>query len=185
MTLLTANIAFAADEIHWTVTGKDSVTFDWRGTSTENSIGYGLTSGNYTQVTATTPNPVPVSSNGPFWEAKLTGLTANTRYYYKIGNAPERSFRTAPTPGSSDFHLYAQGNIGSSSPYFNMGIVQDLIANDLPAFVVGLGDLTLGSKNGKAAIDQHFNDVMVWSKEAAYMPVWGDLDTITSSKRRL
>ncbi|MDD5323186.1 MAG: CARDB domain-containing protein [Methylococcales bacterium] len=181
MTLLAVNITFAADEIHWTVTGKDSVTFDWRGTSAENSIGYGLTSGNYTQVTATTPNPVPVSSTGPFWEAKLTGLAANTRYYYKIGNAPERSFRTLPASGSSDFTVYAQGNIGSSSNYFNTGVIQDIIANDLPSFVIGLGDLTLGSINGKAVVDQHFNDVMVWSKEAAYMPVWGDQDTITTS----
>ena len=62
-----------------------------------------------------------------------------------------------------------------------MGVIQDLIANDQPAFVIGLGDLTLGSNNGKAAVDQHFNDVMAWSKEAAYMPVWGDLDWSGSS----
>ena len=184
LTLLTVNIAFAADEIHFTVTGQDSVTFDWRGTTTEKSIGYGLTSGVYTQVTATTPNPLPVSSSGPFWEAKLTGLAANTRYYYKIGTAPERSFRTPPALGSSGFNVYTQGNIGSSSTYFNTGAVQDLIANDLPSFVVGLGDLTLGKVNGKATIDQHFNDVMVWSKEAAYMPVWGDMDTITSYRAK-
>ncbi|MFZ2171276.1 MAG: fibronectin type III domain-containing protein, partial [Methylococcaceae bacterium] len=161
MALLVVNIAFAADEIHWTVTGKDSVTFNWRGTSTENSIGYGLSSGNYSQVIATKPNPVPVSSKGPFWEAKLTGLIENTRYYYKIGNKPERSFRTGPAPGSSDFNVYAQGNMGSTSTYFNMGGVQDLIASDLPSFVVGLGDLTLGNIDGKAAVDQHFNDIMM------------------------
>ncbi|MDD5463455.1 MAG: fibronectin type III domain-containing protein, partial [Methylococcales bacterium] len=181
LTLLTVNVAFAANEIHWTVTGPNSVTFDWRGTTAEKTIGYGLTSGAYTTVTATTPNPVPVSSKGPFWEAKLTGLTANTRYYYKIGTMPERSFRTPPTPGSSNFNIYAQGNIGSSSTYFNTGAVQDLIANDLPSFVVGLGDLTLGTLDGRAAVDQHFNDIMVWSKEAAYMPVWGDMDTVSST----
>lgn len=181
MTLSEVNPAFAADEIHWTITGNNSVTFDWRGASTENSIGYGLTSGNYTRVTAAKPNPAPVSSAGSFWEAKLTGLTANTRYFYKIGNQTERSFLTAPTLGSSNFNVYAQGNIGSTSKYFNTGVIQDIIANDLPSFVVGLGDLTLGSDNGKASIDQHFNDVMVWSREAAYMPVWGDKDAITST----
>jgi hypothetical protein len=135
MTLLTANIAFAADEIHWTFTGQNSVTFDWRGTTTENTIGYGLTSGAYTQITATSPNPVPVSSSGSFWEANLTGLTANTRYYYSIGNGPERSFRTPPAPGSSDFNVYAMGNIGSTSTYFNTGAVQDIIANlKFPSF---------------------------------------------------
>jgi len=281
LTLLTVNVAFAADEIHFTVTGQNSVTFNWRGTTTEKTIGYGITSGVYAQVTATTPNPVPVSSSGPFWEAKLTGLTANTRYYYQIGAGAEHSFRTPPVPGSSNFNVYAQGNIGSTSTYFNTGAVQDIIANDLPSFVVGLGDLTIGCiplkvsnaasdggysyriyksygtpadnsdfrtrstlrffendvemrpahslgidirnvglgrfthwglpdgrgesilfsasdntdprTNGKSysycitntrksAIDQHFNDVMVWSKEAAYMPVWGDRDTVLSTE---
>jgi Purple acid Phosphatase, N-terminal domain len=182
MNLLTADIAFAADEIHWTFTGNDSVTFNWRGRSAENLIGYGLSSGNYTQIIATTPDPVPVSSKGPFWEARLTGLTANTRYFYKIGNKPERSFRTAPAPGSSDFNVYAQGNMGSTSAYFDMGVVQDIIASDRPAFVVGLGDLTLGNTDGKEAIDQHFNDIMLWSTQAAYMPVWGESDTVSSDK---
>ena len=178
---LIVNIAFAADEIHWTITGQDSVTFDWRGTAQENSIGYGLSPGVYTQTTAQSPDPVPSSSQGPFWEAKLTGLKENTRYYYSIGNGPERTFHTAPYRGSSDFTIYAQGNIGDTGSYFNMGVIQDLIANDRPAFVIGLGDLTLGSNNGKAAVDQHFNDVMTWSKEAAYMPVWGALDWSGSS----
>ena len=115
MTILIANMAFAADEIHWTFTGQNSVAFDWRGTTTEKTIGYGLTSGAYTRVTATTPNPVPISSSGLFWEANLNGLKANTRYYYSIGNGPERSFRTPPAPGSSGFNVYALGNIGSSS----------------------------------------------------------------------
>ena len=178
---LIVNIAFAADEIHWTITGQDSVTFDWRGTALEKSIGYGLSPGVYTQITAQSPDPVPSSSQGPFWEAKLTGLKENTRYYYSIGNGPERTFHTAPYRGSSDFTIYAQGNIGDTTSYFNMGVIQDLIANDPPAFVIGLGNLTLGSNNGKAAVDQHFNDVMAWSKEAAYMPVWGDLDWSSSS----
>ena len=155
-----ANMAFSADEIHWTFPSQNSVAFNWRGSTTENTIGYGLTSGVYTQVTATTPNPVPVSSSGHFWEANLTGLTANTRYYYSIGNGPEHSFRTPPAPGSSNFNIYALGNMGSSSTYFNTGAIQDIVANDLPAFVVGLGDLTLGGLNGKATIDQHFNDVI-------------------------
>ena len=178
---LIVNIALAADEIHWTITGQDSVTFDWRGTALENSIGYGLSPGVYTQITAQSPDPVPSSSQGPFWEAKLTGLKENTRYYYSIGNGPERTFHTAPYRGSSDFTIYAQGNIGDTTSYFNMGVIQDLITNDQPAFVIGLGDLTLDSNNGKAAVDQHFNDVMAWSKEVAYMPVWGDLDWSGSS----
>ncbi len=176
LALMTASAAFAADEIHYTLSGKNSVTFDWRGTAAENSIGFGLTPGAYTQVKAINPKPTPKSSKGPFWEAKLTGLKENTVYYYAIGNGPERSFRTAPALGSSGFTVYAQGDIGDTSHSFNTGAVQDIIADAHPAFVFGLGDLTLGSINGKEAVDQHFNDVMSWSKEAAYMPVWGDQD---------
>ncbi len=173
LAIVTANMAYAADEIHYTVTGQNSVTFDWRGTAAENSIGFGLSSGAYTQVTAVAPNPLPNSSQGPFWEAKLTGLKENTLYYYSIGNGPERTFRTAPALGSSGFTVYAQGDIGDTTSYFNVGAVQDLVANGQPAFVIGLGNLARGITNGKAAVDQHFNDVMAWSKQAAYMPAWG------------
>jgi chitodextrinase len=173
LAFVTANMAFAADEIHYTITGQNSVTFDWRGTAVENSIGFGLSPGAYTQVTAIAPNPVPNSSQGPFWEAKLTGLKENSLYYYAIGNGPERSFRTAPVLGNSGFTVYAQGDIGDTTTYFNVGAVQDLIANGQPALVLGLGNLARGVSNGKAAVDQHFNDVMAWSKEAAYMPAWG------------
>jgi parallel beta-helix repeat protein len=176
LAFVTANMAFAADEIHYTVTGQNSVTFDWRGTAVENSIGFGLSPGAYTQVTAITPTPVPNSSQGPFWEAKLAGLKENSLYYYSIGSGPERTFRTPPVLGSSGFTVYAQGDIGDTTNYFNVGAVQDLIANGQPALVLGLGNLARGVSNGKAAIDQHFNDVMAWSKEAAYMPAWGDQD---------
>lgn len=174
LAFITANMAFAADEIHYTITGQNSVTFDWRGTAIENSIGFGLSPGAYTQVKAIAPNPVPNSSQGPFWEAKLTGLKENSIYYYSIGNGPERTFRTAPVLGGSGFTVYAQGDIGDTTTYFNVGAVQDLVANGQPAFVIGLGNLARGLSNDKAAIDQHFNDVMAWSKTAAYMPIWGD-----------
>ena len=38
----------AADEIHWTIIGQTAVTFDWRGTSAENTIRYGIAPGVYT-----------------------------------------------------------------------------------------------------------------------------------------
>ena len=68
--------AFAADEIHWTIAGPTAVSFDWRGTASEDTIAYGASAGSYTNtVTAASPAGmcVPWSSAGPFWEAKLTG----------------------------------------------------------------------------------------------------------------
>jgi hypothetical protein len=76
---LTPLTSLAADEIHYTVTGQTSVTFDWRSSSAENMIRYGLTSGNYTTTfTAMPRNPLPFSSSGPFGEARLTGLQEGT-----------------------------------------------------------------------------------------------------------
>jgi len=49
-----------------------------------------------------------------------------------------------------------------------------MIAAGRPDFVLALGDLTYADMNGLADVDQHFNDVMVWSQDAAYEPAWGN-----------
>ncbi|MGH7361441.1 MAG: PKD domain-containing protein, partial [Candidatus Methylomirabilales bacterium] len=67
-----------------------------------------------------------------------------------------------------------EGDIGDSTSYSRMPIVQAQIAADLPAFVLAVGDLTYGNAHGQATVDQHFNDVMVWARDAAYMPAWGN-----------
>ena len=50
-----------------------------------------------------------------------------------------------------------------------------LIALAEPAFVLGArrSDATPTCAT-QAAVDRHFDDVMVWSRRAAYMPVWGN-----------
>ena len=170
--------AFAApDEIHWTVTGPTSVTFDWRGSPAENAIAYGLNAGSYSS-TVTAANPtapcIPWSSVGPFWEARLTGLLPNTLYHYSIANGPDHTFRTPPPASASSFVVLAEGDIGDSSSYSNMPLIQQLMAQELDARIALLvGDLTYGEHPG-SPIDQHFNDVMVWSRDVAYMPAWGN-----------
>src|SRR6266545_287911 len=73
--LIAAQAALAADEIHWTLTGQNSVTFDWRGSVTEKTIRYGTHPwAFFLSAAADTPGPVPTSTAGPFWEARLTGL---------------------------------------------------------------------------------------------------------------
>ncbi len=164
--------ARAADEIHWTFTGPTSVSFDWRGA--ESSIQYGLTPAYGLSATAYTPSPLPWSSAGPFWEARLTGLLPDTVYHYSIGAGADHTFRTPRAPGRSDFTVMAQGDIGSAVRYWRMGIVQQQVADQNPDFTLMLGDLTYGNAHGQAAVDNHFNDVMVWSQDAAYMPAWGN-----------
>ncbi len=173
----------AADEIHWTIISQTAVTFDWRGLASENSIRFGTSSGNYPNtVVAQTPAPVPDSSPGPFWEAKLSGLVENTLYYYRIGNEPEHTFRTPPPRGSAGFWIAEVADIGSTITYPPVGPMQAMIAQDLPAiagddrprFVLVPGDLTYGDQNGIEDVDGLFNDVMVWSRDAAYMVAWGN-----------
>ena len=182
--------AWAADEIHWTIKGQTAVTFDWRGSSSENTIRFGTSSGSYTStVTGATPSPNPTSSSGPFWEAKLTGLTENTLYYYKIGNASEHTFRTPPARGSSDYWFGEQADIGSTLGWSNVGITQGMIppdnpnvaGDDRPRFIIAPGDLTYGDQETLADVDQHFNDVMPWSQDIAYMPAWGNHEWATAS----
>jgi hypothetical protein len=162
----------AADEIHWTIKGQAAVTFDWRGP--ENTIRYGTTTSYGQTVTAVTPSILPFSSTGPFWEAGLTGLTENTLYHYSIGGGPDHTFRTPPPRGSSGFTVYVEGDIGETTNYSGMGTIQSLIAAGSPALVLIVGDLTYANDHGQATVDQHFNDVMVWSQDAAYMPAWGN-----------
>jgi hypothetical protein len=175
---VTSAVSFAADQIHWTITGQNSVTVDWHGTSSESTIRYGTSSGNLTnEVTAVHPSPLP-SSPGSFWEARITGLAENTLYYYAIENGPEHNFRTPPVRGSSDFIVYAEGDIGSTT---NMRTIQGLMATDLPRFVLMLGDLTYGDSNGLTIVERHYNDVLVWSQDAAYMYALGNHDWSSSS----
>ena len=164
--------ALAADEIHWTMISPTAVSFDWRGTG--NTIRYGLTTSYGLTATGQAPNILPVSSAGPFWEAKLTGLQAGQTYHYSVDGGPDKTFHALPAPGST-FTVFVEGDMGSSS-YPTMAPVQSLIAGAAPSFVLGLGDLSYGDAHGPSAVDQHFNDVMAWSLNAAYMPTWGNHD---------
>jgi hypothetical protein len=161
-----------ADEIHFTYLSPNAVTFDWRGSAKE--IRVGTTTSYTSKVLAKTPSPLPYSSSGPFWEARVDGLTPGTLYHYAIGAGADRTFRTPPAIGTSDFRVIVEGDIGDTTSYSRVGIVQQQIADKKPAFVLGVGDLTYANAHGQAHVDQHFNDVMKWSQEAAYMPIWGN-----------
>src|SRR5438045_6195850 len=159
------------DEIHYTFTGAGtgSVTFDWRGAATD--IRYGKTTGYGSTATAQAPSPAPFSSTGPFEEVRLANLDPGTTYHYSIGGGVDHTFTTAPT---GDFRFDAEADIRSSRDFSNVVPTQNQIAADNPAFVLGVGDLTYGEPLGQASVDQHFNDVMAWSLQAAYMPAWGN-----------
>jgi Calcineurin-like phosphoesterase len=164
-----APAAGTVDEIHYTFTSATSVAFDWRGEA--NDIRYGPTAAYGTTVAGHQPTPPPFSSPGPFWEAELTGLAPGTSYHYSIGGGPDMVFSTAPT---GNFRFASIADVGASSSYPQVAVVQSQIAADDPAFVLVSGDISYGNDHGQEVVDQHFNDVMAWSRRAAYMPSWGN-----------
>jgi PKD repeat protein len=176
---VTTPAAPMADEVHWSIMGQTAVTFDWRGGS--DTIDYGTTAAYGQTALAYEPDPMPFSSAGPFREARLTGLAENTTYHYSIGGGPDHIFRTPPPHGSSNFVVAAEGDIGSSLFESRVAPVQSRIASLSPDFVLMIGDLTYANNNGQTAADGHYNDVMVWSREAAYMPAWGNHEYETSA----
>jgi Calcineurin-like phosphoesterase len=161
--------AGAADEIHYTYTGPTSLSFDWRGSAT--TIRYGRTRRYGRTARAQRATPTPFSSSGPFWEAHLRRLARGTTYHYSIGAGGDATFTTAPK-GRFGFDVVA--DVGDSDSYPAVRATQQQIAADKPAFVLVVGDLTYGNDDGQSAVDRHFNDVMAWSRRAAYMPAWGN-----------
>ena len=164
--------AGSADEIHWTITGQTSVTVHWR--AGDAAVRYGLTPKLGQTAPAAAPTPQPFSNPGPFREARIQGLDEDTVYYYSIGGGPVHTFRTPPRRGSSGFTFHVQGDIGNSHNWERVAALQSMIAAGRPRFVLCVGDLTYANAAGQRAVPDHFNDMMKWSRDAAYMPAWGN-----------
>src|SRR5207247_8364658 len=106
---------------HWTMSGPTSVTIDWRGPDA--TLRYGTTSGYGSSATGVAPSPAPFSSAGPYWEARLSGLTPRATYHYSIAGGPDHVFHTMPAAGDS-FTIYVEGDLGDSASYPRMSAVQ-------------------------------------------------------------
>jgi len=171
-------VADTATEIHFTIISNTAVTFDWVGTASH--VHYGMLSGNLTSVAAAVDsNILPVSSpwvsasSGPFREAKLTGLSQNTTYYYKVGDdGVQHTFKTPLAPGSSGFDVVSVSDLHYSGG--NMTSIMNDIAAVSPTLVIIPGDITGAKTTGQVNVDIRFNDFMAWSQDAALMPAWGN-----------
>jgi hypothetical protein len=166
--------AEAPHEVHFTYTGPRSVTFDWRGNTS--TLRFWSKDAPPRTVTGHAPAPQPISSAGPFQEAELDGLTPGAEYIYEFANDARPvpvSFRAPPT-GPARFVFAAVGDVGASTVEPDAaGVNEDIRIAD-PWFVLMLGDVSYADLKSQAAVDQHFEDVMTWSRRAAYMPVWGN-----------
>ncbi|TSA23022.1 T9SS C-terminal target domain-containing protein [bacterium] len=167
------------DQVHYSIISNTAITFDWIGTADQ--IRYGADSSNLsTSVLASHPAFLPVTSPwisdpGPYWEAKLTGLQQNTSYYYRIGSTGQMNkFRTPPPPGTAGFRICTTSDMHDNSPECIAMFAQ--IAGFKPALVLSTGDLTGAGPDGQQKVVRRFQDAMVWSQSAAWMPVEGNHD---------
>jgi hypothetical protein len=163
------------NEVHYTFTGPGSVTFDWLGSG--RTLRFWSAGAPPRTVEAHAPAPKPFSTTGEWQEAAIDGLLPDVDYTYVIGN-PARplpvSFRAPPAPGTAGFSFTAFGDVGASTDNEGVRAVHRLVSLAEPAFVIMLGDLTYADTHAQASVDRHFEDVMAWSRRAAYMPVWGN-----------
>jgi hypothetical protein len=162
-------------QVHFSYTGPDAVTFVWRGA--DPTIRVWSKSVAPRVISGRSPTPVPTSSPGPWQEAVVDGLQPGMDYFYEVGR-PSRpqtlTFRSPPAAGTSGFSFIAVGDIGASTSWPAASVLHRLISLREPAFVLALGDLTYADIRGAPDVDRHFDDVMVWSRRVAYMPVWGN-----------
>jgi hypothetical protein len=115
---------------------------------------------------------VPVDDPGPFWEAVLTGLAPGTTYHYTIGDTGiDHTFSTAPT---GDFTWVDMGDTGTTLCQSWMAGIQQLVADQHPAFVTHGGDISYANECGEPAVHRYYVEQQVWSTGAAFMPVWGN-----------
>ncbi|MFM2126066.1 MAG: hypothetical protein RL328_2517, partial [Acidobacteriota bacterium] len=113
-------------------------------------VEYGTTSGTYPERSSTQTAAAGVPLN-----ITLTGLTANTRYYYRLQYSlsgaftarPERSFMTQRTRGSTfSFAIQADPHMDNNS---SADVYQLTLANELadrPDFMIDLGDVMMSDK---------------------------------------
>jgi hypothetical protein len=170
-------------EVHFSFTSPTSVTFSWHGSG--RTVRVWSKSSPPREIEAHEPSPKPYSSAGPWKEATVTDLAPGVEYGYEIGRPRypvPAFFRVPPAPGSAGFSFVAVSGLGSSIDYPEVEPLHRLLATEEPAFVLGLGDLTYADVRSQASVDRHFDDVMAWSRKAAYFPVWGEHEWATPTR---
>ncbi len=170
-------------EVHFSFTGPSTVTFEWHGSG--RSVRVWSKNSPPREIEAREASPKPFSSPGPWKEATVTGLEPGVEYGYEIGRPrfPVPAFFRAPPPrGAAGFSFVAVAGLGASVDFPEVAPLHRLIALEEPTFVLGLGDLTYADVRSQSSVDSHFDDVMAWSRNAAYLPVWGEHEWHTQTR---
>jgi hypothetical protein len=171
------------NQVHFAFTGPTSVTFSWRGSG--QSLRIWSKDMPPRTIQSHAPEPKPFSTAGLWQEATVTDLAPDTEYGYEVGRPrrPVPAFlRTPPTPGQGTFSFMAAAGMGATVDFPEVRSTHRLIARAKPAFVLGLGDLTYADIRTQVSVDRHFEDIMEWSLNTAYLPVWGEREWQTPSR---
>ncbi|HVZ73934.1 MAG TPA: metallophosphoesterase family protein [Polyangia bacterium] len=170
------------NQVHFSFTGPTSAAFFWRGSNRTMRIWSRDMAPRV--IEAHTPDPEPFSTAGRWQEAIVTDLRPGTEYGYEVGkpSVPVPSLFHTPPPSGAPFSFVAMADVGASVDFGDVPALHRLVATTDPDFVLGLGDLTLADIRSQASVDRHFEDVMVWSRKAAYMPVWGEHEWATPAR---
>ncbi len=177
---VTAASAEPDDEIHSSF-GDDATQMwlYWRGP--DGTVSYGQSTSYGQAAVATNPATPPVDRTGPFWQVKITGLTAGTTYHFQIGsNGADHTFQTAPT---GDFVWDDIGDTGST--YYDpsavtacnkswLGNVWQQVANDQPKVVTHGGDISYANECGQPSVHQFWNDIAPVATQVPIQFAWGN-----------
>ncbi len=117
-------------------------------------------------------------SPGPFQEAVADGWSRALEYQYEVGHPMQpraHAFRAPPAPGASGFivrrgrrHRATTGGQPAAAGVHRASRLAD------PRSCWRSAISPTPTSRTQAAVDRHFDDVMVWSRRAAYMPAWGN-----------
>jgi hypothetical protein len=161
-------------QVRFTYSAPDAVTFRWQGSA--GTLRYWSGEIPPRTIHARPPALAPVSSAGPGWEAVADGLVPGKEYQYEVGSPYRPTTQTfrAPLPrGAAGGVFVAVGQMGSLSDTPATAAVNRLLRIAEPSFVLVLGGGALGAGADPTSADRHLDEVMLWSRKAAYMPVWG------------
>jgi len=119
-----------------------------------------------------------VTGHAGTWRVtELSKLKPGTAYEYEVRTDAAWSrpsvFSTLPRAGAPlRFDVFADQ--GDCQSFKDACKVIAGIAADHPAIVIGAGDLSYGSENGRAADDRWTNDIAPWATSAPIAPSWGN-----------
>lgn len=164
----------SADEIKFSYGDtRDEVVFSWRGDADVIYYGTDQSYGNFSA--ASESDITPVDIEGPFMEARISGLSYGTTYHYKIGTDGADGTFTTAAGDNDDVYAVAIGDTIASDCRTYQNEMNSLITSMQPHMVLHHGDMSIANECGVPAVHQFYMDLQnSYSTFAAFMPVWGN-----------